>query len=748
MNWASNKNWSVLAAATLATALATPAHGGQDRSPVQFESAIDVMRVHVGVADGDGGFVSGLTAEDFVLRINGELRPLVDALEVSDRTRVEEQLLPIDTVASPAQQLAAAPVPPPRLPAAARRHFLIFFDLTLSNLRSLRYTRETALEFVREVVLPSDVLGLATYSPRRGLEVPVAFTTNHRRVEEVLDAFTPGAAIEGVDAGGAGLDAAARSAVATDSIRERFEPVGGVFNLRAMRAFEAASGATQITSGAEDMLRGLQLLFDAMAPEQGRKHVLFFSNGLPNEVFTRGRFRDEAGDTVAGALGTDTVVHTFAPDSLQVAGFQDVSSRVLGEGTQSASPLPSGDTVNRALMPDDMADFDPSSGLGSAFSERDVLAFLPQETGGTTTYYQRNLASGLADIEAATRSFYVLAFRMADGDDERVDVEVEVRRPEVEVTWAPSELELIGSDDRRTPLQSRLELASALESAADRADIRMQLRTMPISVRSGFGRTAIVVQVDPRELDRLRSLRGDDRVEFEVIGQAIDSRGEVRDFFRTRADSSLGDGSTADAPFRYYNLVVVPPGRYHIRVVVQELGTGRITSRRLQFDVPDAPPVALRMSGPVIVHGEGGILNGARFGEQPPHRSSRPVSYPFQIMDRDLTPDLTSMLVAGQRIELFALVYDLTPPGPDDDPQAGLDVALRNSAGDFVFVERFGGVIWERSPEDGAMRLGVQLWLPEDLPSGAWELVVQATDLATGKSTDSGVELTVLSGTR
>ena len=79
--------------------------------------------------------------------------------------------------------------------------------------------------------------------------------------------------------------------------------------------------------------------------------------------------------------------------------------------------------------------------------------------------------------------------------------------------------------------------------------------------------------------------------------------------------------------------------------------------------------------------------------------------------------------------------------------EAGLDVALRNSAGDFVFIERFGGVVWERSPEDGAMRLGVQLWLPDDLPSGAWELVLQATDLVTSQSTDAGVELTVLSST-
>jgi hypothetical protein len=65
-----------------------------------------------------------------------------------------------------------------------------------------------------------------------------------------------------------------------------------------------------------------------------------------------------------------------------------------------------------------------------------------------------------------------------------------------------------------------------------------------------------------------------------------------------------------------------------------------------------------------------------------------------------------------------------------------------------VFIERFGGVVWERSPEDGAMRLGMQLWLPDDLPSGTWELVVQATDLATFESTDAGVNLTVLSATQ
>ena len=712
----------------LALVIAAPAHGGQDRIPVQFESSIDVMSIHVGVTDADGAFVSGLGIEDFELSIDGRPRVLVDALEVSDGTRVEELLLPADPSLHPPAVFTTAAVPPPRLPPAARRHFLLFFDLTLANQRSLRYARGAMLKFVQDTVLPSDVLGLATYSPRRGLEVPVAFTTNHRRVEEVLGAFASERVIEGADPGGTGVDAAGRGAVASDNIRERFEPMGGMFSLAAMRAFDAAGEATRMIRGAEDMLRGLKLLFDAMAPEQGRKHVLFFSNGLPNEVFTQGRFRDEAGDTIGSALGTDTVIHTFSPDSLTVAGYPDASQRIV-EG--------------------DPRTWDPTSGLGSSFGERDVMHFLSNETGGTATFYASDLDSGLAEVEATTRSFYVLAFRMTDEDHKRVELEVRARRPGVEVAWAPSELELMGSGDQRTALQSRLELASALESAADRADLRMELRAMPISVRNGFGRAAIVVQVDPRELARLRAQRDDGKLEFEVLGQAIDSRGEVRDFFRTRADSNIEsapDGS--GPPMRYYNVIVVPPGRYHIRVVVQELGTGRIASRRLQFDVPESPEFGLRMSGPVLVKGGDGILDGLRYGEQPAHRTDLPVSYPFRIMDRDLTPDLTSVLVAGQRVELFALVYDLTPPTPDDDPRAGLDVALRNSAGDFVFIERFGGVVWERSPEDGAMRLGVQLWLPDDLPSGAWELVLQATDLVTSLSTDGGVELTVLGSGR
>ena len=153
------------------------------------------------------------------------------------------------------------------------------------------------------------------------------------------------------------------------------------------------------------------------------------------------------------------------------------------------------------------------------------------------------------------------------------------------------------------------------------------------------------------------------------------------------------------------------------------------------------------MSGPVIVKSGSGLVNGMRFGEQPPHRDGLPTPYPFEIMERELIPDLTTVLTAGQRLELFALVHDLSAPDPEADPQAGIDAALRNSSGDLVFIERFGGVIWERNPEDGSMRLGVQLWLPDNLPSGSWELVFQITDLATFQSTDAGVDLTVLSGT-
>lgn len=714
----------VISAALL---LGAPAHGRQSPAAVQFESAIDVMRIHVGVEDADGRFVPGLDASDFVLTIDGDQRRLVDALEVSDLVRADEQLLPEDPGAGTPAQLMASAVPAPRLPAAARRHFLIFFDLTISNIRSLRYTREAALDFVRNVALPSDVLGLAIYSPRRGLEVPVAFTTNHRRLEEVLEEVAPKDAIAGVDPGGNGLDTGERAAVASDNIRERFEPVGGMFNLAAMEAFANASGAERITRGAEDMMRGLALLMEAMAPEQGRKHVLFFSNGLPNEVFTRGRFRDEAADTIRSALGTDTVIHTFAPDSLTVANYDDVSRRVV-EG--------------------DARTWDPLAERESAFDEREVLHFLPGETGGTATFYRSDLAAGLAQVEATTRSFYMLAFRMNEGDRDRVEIDVRTTRANTRIAWAPSELQLIGSRDQRTPLQSRLELASALESAGDRADLRMRLEAVPISVRNGYGRAAIVVQIEPRQVDALRVQRGDGRVEFEILGQAIDSTGAVRDYFRTRAELNVeGDPEGDSTPFRYFNMIVAPPGRYHVRVVVQEVGTGRIAAQRLQLDVPRDPDLALRMSGPVIVKSGTGIVNGMRFGEQPRHRDALPVAYPFQIMQRELVPDLTTMLTAGQRLELFALVHDLSAPDPEADPQAGIDAALRNSSGDLVFIERFGGVIWERNPEDGSMRLGVQLWLPDSLPSGAWELVFQITDLATFQSTDAGVDVTVLSGT-
>ena len=72
------------------------------------------------------------------------------------------------------------------LPASARRHFLVLFDLTFSSAKALVQARGAALDMV-ESLHPTDLVAVGTWSARRGPQLVLGFTADRRQIEVALD---------------------------------------------------------------------------------------------------------------------------------------------------------------------------------------------------------------------------------------------------------------------------------------------------------------------------------------------------------------------------------------------------------------------------------------------------------------------------------------------------------------------------------------------------------------------------------
>lgn len=72
------------------------------------------------------------------------------------------------------------------VPAPARRHFLLLFDLAFVEPKSVVRAREAAKELLPELH-PSDVIAVATYAESRGTELVIGFTPDRAQVAAAID---------------------------------------------------------------------------------------------------------------------------------------------------------------------------------------------------------------------------------------------------------------------------------------------------------------------------------------------------------------------------------------------------------------------------------------------------------------------------------------------------------------------------------------------------------------------------------
>ncbi len=154
------------AAALAAAALLLPLPAARAAEKPFAESAeVVVVEVPVQVVDG-GEPVRGLTAANFEV-FDGRKKVAVTGFEV------------LDLASTP----AASPVD---VPSAARRHFMMLFDLTFSDPTSLLRAREAAKEVVK-TLHPADLLAVTTYSTMQGPQMVLGFTPDRAQAVAAID---------------------------------------------------------------------------------------------------------------------------------------------------------------------------------------------------------------------------------------------------------------------------------------------------------------------------------------------------------------------------------------------------------------------------------------------------------------------------------------------------------------------------------------------------------------------------------
>lgn len=670
----------------LAALLVIPAAAQQPSETFAGKTTVTVVEVPVQVVE-DGRPVAGLGLEDFRVYDEGELREIQSVEQVDLR------------VATAAGSAAAAELTP-----AARRHFLLLFDLAFTDAAYLARAAEAARDLVEEGLHPSDLVAVAFFNLREGVSSVVGFTSDHgqalqalKELEGFLGSGPEAADGEAAERGGpdplrltvgeweAQLADIGVAAERTRSGGEEAMEIlganaagggrgGDLGGLEAMLVIGETEMREVRASEASALVTSLGVLAESMRWVEGAKYLVLFSRGFESTTF-----QEENSAWLLAEL--NRTVERF-----RRAGWAIHAVETTGD-------------LN----------------TGNRRQRREALFFFAEETGGVLLENEPDLSRAMGRVLEQTSVTYVLTFQSPelpmDGSFRRLRVEVAGDAAGARVFhragyFVPKPFAELSREERRV-LTAELVLAGR-----EIEEIGCRVLVSPAEVAAGRARVPVVLDVDSLSLLATRNWQA---TRVEALAYAFDEAGDVEgtwgaSFYITpnvvrRAERA---GSVV-----LYGELDLAPGEYQVRSLVRNVDDGRVTLRNTPVRVPDAAAGAPTLLEPIFadVVDPDAEESGTRILVRDVGEGE---GYPFTFGDKRFLPRVGPALAQGAEMTLISR-------GLWSERPEGLRVLVfdRNGFPAPGTTVRFLGLDEQSS---GAVRQLALAFRPSGLPPGDYQL--------------------------
>ena len=584
-----SRSCRALAAATLLL-LAPPPARPQDPQTPAFPAKVEVVTVDAVVVDGKGRAVPGFDRSDFTILEDG----------------VPQSITSFEAVVLPAGPPPAPPARPPsfssnqeRETRQGRTFVLVFDDVHLSPQQAFR-AKVVVGEFLRAGVREGDHVsliatgGAAWWSARmpEGREALLAILKrlDGRYVPEsspdritdyeamrVMVYDDPDVAYQvkrRFDAYGA----LARERSGDRQYADTLRPTSAVgiidpyVRARATDVYRQAVARRKIT------LRVMSRALRALGETRGRKAMVLVSQGF---VYEPGF--EEMKELVEASLRVNVPVHFV--DTRGLKALPDSMTAAFG------NPFDVQDTV--AVLADITRDAEGAEAVAL-------------DTGGFVVKNTNDLQGGLLRVSAESQAYYLLGYTPGnaarDGKFRRIEVKLRPDRARgLKVRarrgyYAPREGAPEGAPPKDDP-----EIVRALDSPFERRELPLRVSAFCFDeTLTDRLNVMIAAEVDVGEV-RLVEKEGrfEGSLAFLVEAQHRES-GEYHRYDQ-KIEMSLLPETREQLLRTWYTAsreFALAPGQYQAKVVVRDLGSGRLGSVIHEFDVPSA--TAFRLSTPIL----------------------------------------------------------------------------------------------------------------------------------------------------
>jgi VWFA-related protein len=695
----------------LALALTVPA--GADQAPSETfgeETAVTVVEIPVQVVTRDGVPVRGLDARNFRV-FDGRDEVPIDSFEVIDLTTVE--------ASGPQAMKAVQP--------AARRHFLLLFDLSFTSPAQVVEAQRAARQLVASDVLhPSDLVGVAFYTSREGLTLPLGFTTDRRELRRVVDGFglllgeeaDVAALGEGqadadrkdplnltAGAGGtvlseigaaAGLkisDAEQAALMAAGSVGGpgggRNAGMGGGLLMEMLADIDASQRQSikqERGSEVRAMLANYEALARQLASVEGKKYMVLFTGGFPSRLMGVGEF----GMPESGAS--------------QTLSAMDAMTNIFRD---------SGWVIHTVEPRGARAQYWEESGAQS-------LTYLASETGGLSFQNDNDLGTALGEMVENTSVTYLLTFRARD-----VPMDGSLRPLRVRLEDVPRGTKAVHRSAYRAPggeaeqgLSQRATTAAMLLADEGWESLPVVVRALPRTSRDGgLAPVPVIVEVPGAGL---LGGEGDGPLAVEIYSYAFDAEGRIRGFLSQSIGLDRGaHGETlAGGGLKFFGALELPPGAYELRTLVRNPINNLSSLLVSPLDVEAvSDPTHATLLAPIFLQGDDERWILTRDGGE--H------DYPFILGDQQFVPAARPVLASDTVARLVVPGYGLGSGSFQLESRVTAASGQAVEGGEVDFVSRAGG-------ENGAPEQILTTFRPTGLAPGNYALLLTLVDTESG----------------
>lgn len=531
--------------------------------PPQSERVnVNLVEVPVNVVDAAGNPIRGLTAANFHVAEDGEPRP-VTVFDVVDYT---------------AETNTAASAPRVET-AAARRNFLLLFDLSFGSPKSFARAQAAARDFVANTLTAGDLVGVATIDTDRGVRMISRFTTDRSSTESAIADPSELASHDPLQIAGR----YAYQPIVDGAPRTGADPalIGGAMKLYLDTTHENG----QFDRRRVELQFGyLGQLAMSLRTLQGRKQVVLLSEGF-DAASVQGRdVRDQAES--ATELEQVTRGATFRIQNDVRLG----SSTAMAALAQMTKSFREADVVLHAIdlqgvrVENDVA-------TGTRLNSNEGLGILTRATGGLLLERSNDLRGNFVRLLRSQEVVYVLGFQTAGGGSGRYHPLT------VRVTGIPSTSKVYTRSGYyesgiETPEERALTNADILLNDLPQDGVHLTATAFPLAAENGTARVPVTLEM--RGDDLLRDVL-DANAGVEIFIYAFGADGTVRD--------SIYNGIKLELPkvgevvkttgVRFNASLRLPSGKYAIRSLVRVAKANRRGYARIDVTVPGdavAPP--------------------------------------------------------------------------------------------------------------------------------------------------------------